>query len=79
MELIKFKPIAFLLKLSAEYFSLNNIKEDFNFSVNKNLSLSTNVIVASKIQQKSIGICVSKEHILQIKKYILHNIFSRIG
>ncbi len=61
MKLITFKPIAFLLKLSVDYFSFKNIREDVNFSVNKNVLLSINVIVASKIQQKSIGICVLKK------------------
>jgi hypothetical protein len=66
MKVITFKPNAFLLKLSADHSSFNRKKE--------NLLLSINFIVAYKIQQKSVGICVLKEHILQIKDYILHNI-----
>ena len=74
MKLITFKPIAFLLRLSAEYFSFNNLKENVNYSANKNISFSINAIVASKTQQKSIGICNLENFSLQIKNYITNNI-----
>ena len=73
MSLFTYKPITFLLNLLAGQFLPINRKDGFTvISINgKNLSLVGTLIVASRRQQKRIGLLFIKNISKNILQYIL--------
>jgi hypothetical protein len=74
MKLFTFKPIAFLLKLSASNL-ISNKSEDTVISINRNLSFIEVFIVVFESQQKSIGLSIFRDYthnlLNKISQYIL--------